>query len=164
MTQFSNAAACFNPGYPLPKGSVGRGKFKSCMRDVSRLLSVHRMPVRLPHVGEEKMPFLGIAGFYYTAKGLALPVTFAKPFTLRQFENRGSAWCAQSWATLQARTDDPYLHMRCFVAAYYTALLENGYGLPAQFALSVADTINDTPLSWTLGVLYCHGTACFRGL
>ena len=151
-SQYASNANCFPVGYALPSGSAGNGDYSACAQRIAPLVE------QVQHVHLALFPkanrFYAISGFYYTAT--------AKPFnsndgtmTLSKLANSGKAFCHTNWSTLKnLYPDDKYMYGYCFNTAYYDVLLRQGYrfGVQGGDQLSVAKSIDDTDIDWTLGV------------
>ncbi len=159
IAQFSNVKACFNKNYPLPNGALATGDYNTCGEQVSKLLQLHHLPFKADILKSIRATrFNAISGFFYAAKRFDL----AENFTIKQFISAGKAWCQHTWKSLTQGTAEQYLFRGCFSGAYQARLLTVGYGFKPNSCLQTKREIHGQRITWTLGVLLCHGTKCFN--
>ena len=159
ITQFSNMRACFNKGYPLPNGALGTGDYNQCSEQISNLLRVHHLPFNTGVLKSIRATrFNAISGFSHVARRFDLP----SKFTIKQFVSAGKKWCHRNWSSLTQAVGDQYLFRSCFSGAYQARLLTEGYGFKINSDLATNREIQGQRITWTLGVLLCHGIQCFN--
>jgi apyrase len=156
-TDNANKEEKLNPCYPRgysKRGDAdlgkGTGVYDACKQkiiDTLPLVNQHRL---LLHGA-----FLAYSGYYYTHSFFKL-----KPFSsLANLEEAGRTYCETDWQNLTlvvkySDQDDRYFPQYCFKAAYIAALLQTGYGFPADTRQIIfTDTLHGNEISWTLGAM-----------
>lgn len=116
-------------------------------------------------VGGEYQPpvsgitFVAFSGFKYVWAGVGMP---AKGGTLRAFADAGRTLCRQNWTTVRARfpkADESDLYPFCFMAAYQTALLVDGYNIDQDDANALIVASTDATVGWALGSIIYEANA-----
>ncbi len=156
--QFLNNAHCFSYDYPLPNESTGQGDAYSCQQDISKMIqSVHDVnhivgPILANNPGT---PWHAVSGLSSLVKNKPFNFVNNQFSSQDMLEQADNELCRQSWNTLQSKySDNDYTFISCLTAAYYHALIVDGYGLlPTQPINFVADA--EEP-DWTLGAVLQH--------
>lgn len=157
--QFMNEATCYANGYLLPNSLQAQGDVRSCEAGVTPLINaVH-------HVDERIQPALRahpvsswyvMGGMVYLAK--RQPFSFLNhQFTAGELLDKANTEvCQQNWSALMDRyPGDDYLYGDCFFAAYYYALVVDGYGIEANQRMNYLDDAQSA--DWPLGVVLANG-------
>eukprot|EP01031_Cornospumella_fuschlensis_P027429 gene27429-33131_t len=104
--------------------------------------------------------FLGTSTYKYAWVFLQLPETAS----LRDFDAKAVDICKYNYADLQAYYNSNNLNAdndkmtdiipyTCFIAAYISVLLQDGYGFWKNDTVTVIDTINGHKVGWALGAI-----------
>ncbi len=154
MTQYLNQSACFPKGYLLPNGKVGQGDFKQCSKAITPLIEqVHHVSHAVGS-SSSGVPFISIAGFYYTADELHL----TNDYSLSALKSAGTQFCNYDWDTLEDGGSDynvnDHLYTYCFNSAYQYSLMKDGYLFNDHTnMITPINKIDNKRISWTLGAL-----------
>jgi hypothetical protein len=162
---------CYPIDYPIPGDDglgawnygdgLGAGNYNDCKNQIENTLLLS-LPNDQQMDKQRRQPhgvFLAYAGYYYTYSFLSK--VFEKPIlSLAELETAGSQYCSErwekldNWEKLKSYSDEKYLPLWCFRAAYIAALLQTGYGFPnATQQIFTTDTIQGNEISWTLGAM-----------
>lgn len=147
--QFLNEPACFAQNYPLIDGGMGVGDAQVCQEHVSHLVNdVHFVNKTIaPMVQINNKTWYTLGGLSYLATH---PVFNIKDeFTIGSLFNLAQQkLCSINWANIESMYGQSAYNL-CFNASYYSALIENGYGLSREEKIHLAPQDS----SWTLGVV-----------
>ncbi|GAQ83030.1 nucleoside phosphatase family protein [Klebsormidium nitens] len=112
-----------------------------------------KCPIGGAYVPELKGNFFATENFFYTSEFFKLPATS----TLTEIAAAGEAFCSADWLALQKLHEgvsEQDLLKYCFSAAYITALLHDGLGLPMDTTkVRFTNFVGSTPVDWALGAI-----------
>lgn len=152
--QFLNNPECYSQGYQLPNGQSGLGDEPGCQKKLMPMITrVHRIPRQVKKTLAANMPthWIALGGVTYLAHSPLLNLA-DDSFSVAELIQQGqSKLCSVNWQQLkQSQFYDDYLYADCFNSAYYSALINQGYGISAATRIETLpeDAISD----WTLGV------------
>lgn len=136
----------FPVGYPLSNGAVGTGNYKKGLKNTRRL--IHIQPTSIQN--SAKLPslsnFVGVGLF----KNVATDLKLGDSVSSTRVDQAAKVIAATPWSIqVSEQPDDAYLFSRVDSAQLISELIRTWF--PANRELAVADSINDTELSWTLG-------------
>lgn len=155
LHRFQDVPACFSNGYPMPKGQKGQGNALSCQQITAQQINAK---FDVNHITQTAIKNSTAYNWYVLGAVSSLvkqpPMLFeTEKFTSKSLLNKASKnVCSVNWKTLKNNyPQNDYLSSHCFAAAYYSGLVEKGYGLdPEQIIHCVPNTDN---FDWTLGVV-----------
>lgn len=156
--QFLNSSACFSKNFTLPDGLTGRGHAGKCEKEISQLINkVHGVDQKIKPllVTNPIHVWVALDGISKLADNKLFHFENDQ-LTLNELLNQAdTTFCRQSWENLENQFPvDEHVHSNCLFAAYYYALIVDGYGLsPNQPIRYLPPT---TGLDWTLGVVFNH--------
>lgn len=153
--QFLDNESCFADGYQLPSGLPAKGDANLCRHNVAKLINnVH-------DVNQVISPLLkGKASAWYAIGGVAsLADDKLFSFENRQFSSQSlleqidSAVCHQQWKDIETPNNE-FLYGYCLFAAYYYALMVDGYGINPEAPINLMPAEKNA--DWSLGVVLRH--------
>lgn len=152
--QFLNEPACYAKGYPLADGAVGDGEAINCADSVMHLVNdVQHVSSYIQETlkNESVENWYALGGIDYLSQEPYFEVK-RRTFTPRQLlEKANQNLCHVLWSQLESISEDEYLYGYCFNAAYYYALIVEGYGLHPE--TSIHTLAKDQGSDWSLGVV-----------
>jgi hypothetical protein len=151
IRQYLVESSCYPRHYPLNDGISGQGDEMACRNEIQALVNqVHHVNQRVQAVILDNP-----VNAWYTLGGLAYLADKPAFKTKKQAFNMADLAekvdmqvCQQNWTNLkEIFPNDDYLFTYCLSAAYYRALVIDGYGLAEN------QTIHYDQSDWTKGVV-----------
>jgi apyrase len=154
----AHKSACYPKEYDEDPGlGNGTGDYVRCRDEIIKMMG------DLPSPSVKQDPnsvFLAYSAYYHTYWFLN-----REPFfSLMKLETAGNQYCREDWHQLTKKYDiaKKYLSQYCFTAAYIAALLQTGYGFPAETRqIIITNTLHGNEISWTLGAMITEAGAKF---
>lgn len=155
-----SSAYCFPKGFPILNGKKGLGNFDLCVLDIQEKFNAlcESMDCNGPHcifqdefIPNAQQDYLAFSAYWHTFNFLKM----SNPIMFEALQRKGSELCATDWETLKEKYPDipvNFLKTYCFNAAYYSALLQNGYRFPENATnITTGNKMNGMEITWTLG-------------
>lgn len=132
--------------YPLASGATGSGHYDKGRVSVRK--SIRAKPTAIP--ASAKKPklseFIGVGLF----KNIATDVRLGSAYTADQLDAAARVIAMTPWPEqLAGDPDNPFLFSEVYTSQLVSEMLRTWF--PPNHALEVADSIEGTPLNWTLG-------------
>lgn len=156
--KITNTTSCFPKGYPIDNsGRIGTGDFTQCYLDLKQQLCNYMDSIGINdclfnkgyRINTEN-EFIAIETFYNTFDFFNM----YNHVDLKQLKEKGTEFCNQNWTDIQQEHDNSsYLKSYCFNAAYFWAMLDNGYGFNEEVVIRTKKSVNNKEITWTLGAV-----------
>lgn len=158
MHQLLNNPSCFANGFLLPSGGVAKGESRYCNNTsailMNRVHHVNRIVAEAVKDNPVKNWF-AMGGISYLLESKPFDFNNHEFTPLEIIQQADNKVCKENWTALQQKyPSDDYLYAYCLNAAYYHALLVNGYGFNEKQTISYASPKDN--YDWTLGVVLKH--------
>jgi Golgi nucleoside diphosphatase len=153
--QFTNHQACFYQDYNLPDGKHGTGDANQCQKAIAPLINdIHKVYNSIIAVPKNQS-IIALSGYQYTTD--ALDEQTKGKLTVGDYNRMARHICQLHWNHLtQTYPQDSDRFRYCFDSNLIYTLLHTGYGLADDRQLIATNTIDNTPVDWTLGVVIYH--------
>ncbi len=153
--QFLNHSICFPNGYPLPDGLLATGDAQACQEEIAHLINdVHHVSAAVKPRLSTNPPkdWYVMGGLAHSIQSPLFHMANNQMSSASLIEQADSAACQAPWTSLlSAYPKHDMLYLECLNAAYYYALLVQGYGLMPKEPIHLVP--GDSGNDWTLGVV-----------
>jgi Golgi nucleoside diphosphatase len=153
--QLVNNQFCFPQSYDLPSGQMGSGSISKCNRTAALLMNkIHHVNKKVAHVIKDNLvtTWVAMGGISYLLEKKPFHFSSHQFNPLEMINQANEEVCKKQWGELaQKYPDNDYLYGYCLFAAYYHALIVNGYGIGENQIIDYVDSSDDN--DWTIGVV-----------
>lgn len=158
LYQFLTDSSCFPKQYTMPDNQAGDGDIAFCEKNiVDYINAVHHVNQKVATVAQKT----GLSSWYVLGGIASLANNQPFQFSQNQFDMASlrqegdNLVCHQNWNDLSGKySKEDYLYADCFLPAYYSAVIVDGFGLSEQTIMKYLPP-EQSP-SWTRGVIMAN--------